>query len=335
VTGELDGLDKAVQALGDALEITPETSVDIPAWSANLASVLRERFRSTGSLPDLDRAIALFERAAGRSPVPSPHRAAYLNNLGNALRDRFGAAGRPEDLDAAISTLETAANDGASGVWHHDTVATNLAEALLDRYRASGAVADLHRSAALIGRVGETGTDGPRRLVTRGLVLAERFDSSGDPRDQARAEKAFKAGCESGLQLDPDVALHGGRLWGAWSARWHRWSESARAYGFALDALAATVRRQLFREHKESWLGTAVGLSAQAAYSLHAAGDTQGAVMAVETGRAVLLGEALGRSRADIRRLSRDRPDLGASFRTALQRLGALERQAASARDEL
>ncbi len=78
------------------------------------------------------------------------------------------------------------------------------------------------------------------------------------------------------------------------------WREAAAAYNQARQAIDRLWRSQLLRGGKEAWLREAQGLPAPHAFSLVRLGDHQGAVEALEAGRAQLLGEALERNRRDL-----------------------------------
>ena len=66
------------------------------------------------------------------------------------------------------------------------------------------------------------------------------------------------------------------------------------------------VRGQLRRDTKQDWIRNARDLSVRAAVAKHHRGDAPGAVVALETGRALLLDESLDRTRLDLDALARD-----------------------------
>jgi hypothetical protein len=174
-------------------------------------------------------------------------------------------------------------------------------------------------------RIDESRTDAPRRLVTLGEVLAERFDADGDPGDQQAAGAAYARGCTAGLGLHPESTVRGGQSWSGWAAGHGDRQATSQGLELAMTALERTVHTQLLREHKESWLDTAAGLAARAAWAAAWSGDPVRAAGLLETGRAMVLTEALRRDRADLARLMGQRPDLAARFRGCAQRVQALE----------
>jgi hypothetical protein len=329
VTGALDALDDAVAHLDAALANTPDQDLDEPLRATALGTALRERAEATGRTHDLDRAVGLFRLAAENTPATSPLRPAFLTNLGNALHDRMTSpAGTNGDLDAAVEALDAAACTDEGG-FEQETITTNLSLALLDRYRIQRSRADLDRAAALMrgfsDRIDKSRTDAPRRLVALGLVLAERFDADGDPGDRRAAGIAYARGCTAGLDLHPESTVRGGQFWSAWAASHGDRQAAARGLELALTSLERAVHTQVLREHKESWLNTAGDLATRAAWVAAWAGDPARATGLLETGRAMVLTEALRRDRADLARLGEQHPGLAARFRACAQRMRALE----------
>ena len=123
---------------------------------------------------------------------------------------------------------------------------------------------------------------------------------AGQQGDPARAVEAFRTACHLGLDQGVGGVLHTAGVWSQWAAVRGAWREAAEACGYALTATERLFHTQLARQHKETWLREAIGLPARAAYALGRAGDLSGAVVALESGRAMLLSETLERDRADL-----------------------------------
>ena len=115
---------------------------------------------------------------------------------------------------------------------------------------------------------------------------------------------AYYRACDNGVLTDPESTLLATTQWGAWATTRRSWPEAADAYGHAVAALTALLERQLVRGHREEWLRVANGLAGPATYATAAAGRPVEALVAAERTRALLLSEALGRSRAHIARVS-------------------------------
>jgi CHAT domain-containing protein len=96
-----------------------------------------------------------------------------------------------------------------------------------------------------------------------------------------------------GRSAAPDLGLFAARFWGASAAARGDWDEAAEAYRGGLDCLSVLYGRQGRRDQKEDWLRTAVGMAPARGLRPGPADDLQSAVVVAETGRAVLLSEAL------------------------------------------
>lgn len=182
-----------------------------------------------------------------------------------------------------------------------------------------------------VARASTGSSDLARCLDGLAISLLDRYARTGERSDLQEGTLRYGQACDTGLESDLESGLAAGRRWGQWASANAQWSDAARAYGYARQAATGLFRRQLLRRHKEAWLREAQGLPAQAAYALTRAGDPDEAVVAVESGRAQLLSEALERDRADLGRLR----DLGHlelvdQYRRAVDQLAVLERTARS-----
>jgi hypothetical protein len=165
-------------------------------------------------------------------------------------------------------------------------------------------------------------------LNNLGIALQDRHDVTGRSTDLEEAVAAFRHSCRLGLRQGPEAALKAARSWGAWALRRQSWEEAAEAYSFGLEAMGGLFRIQASRGHKETWLKEARGLPSQAAYALDRADDFEGAALALEQGRALLLSEVLERGRVELEHLSEAEPDLVERFRRSADKLTVLERNA-------
>ncbi len=163
------------------------------------------------------------------------------------------------------------------------------------------------------------------RLHNLARALQERHEELGGAEDRDRAVAMYR----SIWSRDADQgkwALAAGVAWGVWSSSRGSWTEAAEAYGHGLRAMERLFRAQAGREDKENWLRAARLVPAGAAYARTAAGDAAGAAVALESGRALLLTEALERSGAALHGLAeRGHADLVAAYRRAASRATALQ----------
>ena len=128
----------------------------------------------------------------------------------------------------------------------------------------------------------------------------------------------------------PDDCRRAARGWANLCFAEGRYAEVVEPYRLAMQAAENLLRASLVRGSKEVELGEIQGLPARAAYALARLGLLEEAVVALESGRARLLAEALEQGRRDLERL----PELGhgdllAHYRAAADRVAALQAQAA------
>lgn len=165
----------------------------------------------------------------------------------------------------------------------------------------------------------------PDANANRPTMLAELFgvrlakaEITGAPDDEARATEAAKQACEAAAEFSPAVEYSTAQAWGDWAWRRGALLEAAEAYRHGLSALHHLSRVQVTRGDKTSVLSRAEGMGARAAYAFAEAGMLGRAVVAVESGRALMLTEALERRAADLDRLRQTgRSDLADAFGAA------------------
>lgn len=108
LTGVVEDLDRAVEALEAALETSlPKHSMRCSILN-NLAVALAERCEQTGSDHDLDRAIDLEREAVDTTPKGHPDRVDRVSNLGIWLEKRARQTGSMIDLDHSIEVSNAA-----------------------------------------------------------------------------------------------------------------------------------------------------------------------------------------------------------------------------------
>lgn len=105
--------------------------------------------------------------------------------------------------------------------------------------------------------------------------------------------------------------------WQRWASERAAWAEVAEACEAGLRAAAELHRTQLERDHQLVWLRSTRGLPAAAALAHDRLGDPRKAVSTLDSGRALLLADALERDRADLRALAERAPTLGARYTAA------------------
>ncbi len=321
VTGSLSALDESIELLRTCLASTTlPVQLERTGFAGTLGSALRRRFIRSRSRADIDESIACLQDGFDIERS-SPAR---LTNYGNALMDRFSAFGDVQDLAGAVDVQRAAVRRTPVGDWQQASRYNNAGNAVLaaaerldDAALLDEAVAD-YRSSIELTKPGAP--ERASREYNLGRALLTRWDSGAGDADQIR--DAFAAAVEHGLVGSLEWAFSAAEQWGRWASGREAWVEAADAYARAIDVVRRLFRMQLFNSHKEMWLRLSQGLPGEAAYAMVRAGRTEDAVLALESGRALLMSEALDLDRADLDALAAGgRHDLVLAYRRAAQRV--------------
>ncbi|MFF7127284.1 CHAT domain-containing protein [Streptomyces sp. NPDC008240] len=250
----------------------------------NLGGALKRRFAQTDESADLDAAIDCLTEAVETAPADNLIRAVLLNNLGDALRTRFGRVGASADLDTAIDRLAEAV--AATPAQHPDRTLSlsNLADMLQARYGRNRGAADLDEAISCRLKASKVKAAAPAIRLRESALAAALLAASGGARAAANA-------AENAVLLLPQLAPR----------RLERGDQQ-----FAIAQFAGLV-------------GDAAAL-ALAAPDGTAAGRAERALGLLETGRAVLLSQAL-ETRNDLTDLRAHHPELAARFADLRDRL--------------
>lgn len=159
-----------------------------------------QRFLLLREREDLDRGIAIWERALRETPEGRPDRAAFDNNLGKAYLERWRLLAEPADLERAVQHLEASLRRTPPAHPHRAMHAGNLGVALRERAARSGSEGDLKRSIELLGEAVALSRRGmsdlPHWLHQAALGLNDRWRTTGELRDLARAANALTESCD-------------------------------------------------------------------------------------------------------------------------------------------
>jgi CHAT domain-containing protein/tetratricopeptide (TPR) repeat protein len=331
-SGRLDDLDAAIAAYEQALAATPPDSPARPGYLNNLGNGLRDRYARSGRLEDLDAAIAAHEQALDTTPPDSPARPSRLTNLGTGLRARSARSGRLEELNAAIAAYEQALDTTPPDSPDRPGYLNNLGIGLHDRYARSGRLEDLDAAIAAyeqaLAATPPGSPDRPSRLTNLGIGLHARYDRNGRLEELEEARNRYAQACQIGQTVHPESVVISSRNWGNWALQRRAWDEVIRAYAFGRQAANTLFAVQTSRVARESWLREVQGLPAGAAYAFARLDRLEEAIVALETGRARMLAEALEANRRDLERLpASGHGDLLARYQAAADRLAALQAQ--------
>ncbi|MFC8829149.1 CHAT domain-containing protein [Streptomyces sp. NPDC057137] len=321
--GRLQAGDEAV----DLLRNDGAASTD-PAFLLNQSFALFRRHQARGGADDpasqdLYDAATLASRAidlAGDGPV----RAHALRMSAHCLMDL--ARLRPRSAgplwEKALEEITEALARGTFNEREAPLAGTTQAQCRAGlaalRRDPSGLEAAAAQLAELEGRLPADSANRPALLAELFRIRLAKAEISGAPEDDETATRAAKRACDAAAEFSPAVEYSTARAWG--DRAWRRGAllEAAEAYRHGLSALHHLSRVQVTRGDKTSVLSSAEGMGARAAYAFAESGMLGRAVVAVESGRALMLTEALERRAADLDRLRRaDRSDLADAFRDA------------------
>jgi hypothetical protein len=296
---------------------------------------LRYRNLRLSDLPDarrdLDEAIRLADLASAED---DPHAAGEISCLrGSCLLDRYlEDLGSPPDLDDAVRLLRRGAAHGEPMSRTGLARQLPLVEALLARAWRDGAAEDLDEAEdillTLLERMREVTPARQLIAVRLANLRMHRAAGTGDTEDLLRASRDGRQASEDAGQVSAIWGYDAAMFWASWS--WERapMSERADAYQRAVACLHRLARNQLSRTYSEIALRRrSGGVTARAMYALARTERPVEAVVAAETGRAVLLAIALDAKRPVLS--DAVDPRLRHRFQLAADRLAAAEADAA------
>lgn len=321
--GRLQAGDEAV----DILRSDGAASTD-PAFLLNQSFALLRRHQTRGSAgdpasQDLYDAATLASRAidlAGDRPV----RAHALRMSAHCLMDL--ARLKPDSAgplwEKALEQITEALARGTFNEREAPLAGTTQAQCRAGlaalRRDLSGLEAAASQLASLEGRLPDGSANRPALLADLFRIRLTKAEISGAPDDDETATGAARRACDAAGEFSPALEYSTARAWG--DRAWRRGAllEAAEAYRHGLSALHHLSRVQVTRGDKTSVLSGAEGMGARAAFAFAESGMLGRAVVAVESGRALMLTEALERRAADLDRLRQaGRSDLADAFRDA------------------
>lgn len=322
--GDLADLDRAIAAYELSADHVLDRENDA-AIVMNLANAVRASYDYTGEGARLDRAISLHQRVVTARPPGDPDRPGALHNLATSHYARYAAKGDPADLDRAITVSTEAAAKAAADTPTWQSVLSGLGMLHEARFQAGGDPADLDIAVSLGRRAVATVKSSASSRAASSLRLAQalqaRYEHGHDAEDQAEAVALYRHLCAEGEPPAGEVPLAAAWRWTELAVRRQAWPEAAQAARAATRAFGELMRLQASRGMRTGLIRRFQEIPADAAYALTRAGDHQGAVMALETGRAVSSSEALELHSADVEWLKEHgHEELAAQFETVVQR---------------
>lgn len=191
LTGDLDDLERGVEATRSALATSPEDHPLRRARQSSLSNALITRYRRLSEFGDLEEAAELAERSVSDIPPGFPGAEVILSNAGNAMRELAERTGDTDGLARAAALLRTAIEAFAPSDFRRAAALSNLASTLHhwaertgDLDRADDAVA-IAREA--LGAATEGGPHQAGNLANLAAALRTRYQITGSAADRDEA----------------------------------------------------------------------------------------------------------------------------------------------------
>jgi|GEM_PF-2243026 len=307
-TGSRSDLDQAISIVWRALREAPWQASTAGSMLNNLGLVQTTVFEQERQRGDIDLAIDAFREAIGSEDHPTEQSLLWWNNYANALRQRYHNDRDIRDLEETIRCAEVVLAATQADSEDYAIHRQNLANALIDRFttmKPGNNVKDLGRAINLLQEAINHPNTSPIDRSICLSTLANAFKvrcvfSGGESQSATDAYRESLKFLDARLPLALETAVS----WGDWAFGQRKWAEAIEAYGHASRISDALFKIQISRAHQESFLKSTQGVAIRAAYSLAQASRLEDAVVTLEAGLARMLGDALEKSRRDLRLLS-------------------------------
>ncbi|MDQ0989626.1 CHAT domain-containing protein [Streptomyces sp. V3I7] len=327
-TGSLADVEDAVEVRRRAVEATAPEHEDRAKRLSALSFALRSRFERGGAGADIDASIDAARQAVAVAHADDPQRAVYIASLSNALHFRYRLAGDRGDLDEGVRIGRLAVEIEPQDEALRAHGLTNLCNLLQHRFDVSRDPRDLDEAVDVGRRALDVApapdVTRPKALMVLATAVRSRFQRGEDLADKdeglrhltelVRCVTAPAALRNFGARLGSDMAFADDPALAA---------ELLETVVLLLPELAS---HRLRRGDQQFALGSAADLADSAAAAALAdptrplAERAQRALTLLETGRAVLLSQALD-ARGDLTELRGVHPDLAARFTALRERL--------------
>ncbi|MFG3098733.1 CHAT domain-containing protein [Streptomyces sp. NPDC048202] len=314
-TSDLETLREAARLARLALN-TPRTARDSDTPLANLGVILQTWSDRTGDPDAASEAVDAAREVLARTPPGGTKRAMRLNHLGNALFKRYESGGAPADLTESVAMLTEAVERTAYGTPEHADYLHNLGLTQLTGARAAEDRALLNQAVTTLGRAVWASAPGAAHIANRlqsyASALRTLHEVTEDPAVLLAAEDAYRQVARI-TTLPAAQRVRAAYSWGIAAGDAGRWEQALEGFELALALLPFSITRRLNRSDQEHGLTSVQGLAADAAACAVHLGRLDHAVLLLEQGRGVLLGQTIA-ARAELERLRAAYPEAARRF---------------------
>jgi tetratricopeptide (TPR) repeat protein len=316
--GIMNDLEEAISVTRQAVANTPANHLFYASYLNNLSNKLERRYKRTGEMNDLQEAIDLARRAIEAVAPDHPDRAMYFDNLGDNLESLYEHTKEMSDLEAAIDASREANVATAMPINHLDHLGrlNNLGNKLASRYDRTGVMEDLEEAIGLarqaVAVIPKDHPDRPGYLNNRGLRLERRHEKTGSPNDLKEACDSFIEAWETPSAIPFHrirSATHCIRL----LVLQGKAKAAAKIGTGAIGLLSLLNTKLLNRTDQQYVVSTFAGIAANTCALLLAMGKVKDALLHLEQGRAVILGQLMD-GRSDIAGWATTKPKLARRY---------------------
>ncbi|MFI5590002.1 CHAT domain-containing protein [Amycolatopsis sp. NPDC051758] len=310
-TGDLVALGEAIDMVREVLQVTPPGHPDAASYQAAYVGHLHARFGRTGEVGALDEAIELGATAVGATAEDHPNRPMYLNNLAIAMKAKAEHAADDVLIDKAIAIQRLAVQTTVDSGFRRAGMLSTLGNLLAGRYDLTGEDAALDQ-AIDVGRaaLAAAGADHPDRSALEMNLVASLSFRDSSHRDEM-LDLLEAAAMRDGAR--PAVRVEAARTWGQVAMTAGRPDRAVRGFEVAVELLPVLAARGLTRADATHWMAQHAQLVCDAAACELELGRTDRAAELLESGRGVLMAQAL-ESRTDLSDLRDADPALADEF---------------------
>ncbi|GAA3883405.1 CHAT domain-containing protein [Streptomyces sedi] len=295
-SGAVSDLDEAAEVLREAVETAAPGSQRAGQAASTLSLVLAERHERTQRIQELDEAVDAGRLAVQTLPRGGVWRFAALTNLAAVLLDRSRLLERLGDINEAVRCCQEAlaAAPESHPAWRKALLGLSIA--YITRYPLTRAAADQAAAidAAKAGLRDTSEDDACRVSFLVALAQAYSLAAARGAGDDGLAEACALFREAAAVDGVPHrVAFSVSAHWALRAALLQDWGQAVDAYRVALAQLPLLAWHGLELEDRVSGLAVSDSIACDAAAAALYGGTPEVALQLLESGRGVLLAQAV------------------------------------------